>query len=492
MKKILALFLVAVMAISLASCGGDGGADTTAPQDITDAPETTLAPDTTEAPDTTVAEAKKFDLILNCLPEAGGTAEGSGEFEKGDEVTIKATANEGYEFLGWYVGDNLYSDAAETKITIRGKTTYTAKFKDLSAPESPEAAITAALDKSVLYTYAANTSYKGFHAYADSEYLYLAIDRNGTNPGATTIIISINGSQKLDKDCFHLWIGADGTYTFSISEDGVKFGKPVIENGKGDVGGFYCFHDTSKSGTTGQFRASARIPFSYLGVTSAPATIGVYEVESSWALERTPSAWQPCKLQQDGTYIKDTSITPSTDTTPAAPAVDGVALKEIKDNIAKAKKFEYTATTSYQGFWVYSTNEYIYVALQRKGTSAGSISMKFGLNTPTALNENCIQVYATASGSYNIVTAKSGTKFDDNIISGGVGEQDGFYCVIDSSTIATDGYYTAYAKLPLAKLGLSEAPATISVYDVEGSWSYENTPSEWVPTTRAADGSYSK
>ncbi len=42
-----------------------------------------------------------FDLVLSANPSEGGTVSGAGSYNSGDEVTVEAEANEGWEFLNW-------------------------------------------------------------------------------------------------------------------------------------------------------------------------------------------------------------------------------------------------------------------------------------------------------------------------------------------------------------------------------------------------------
>ncbi|TVQ12240.1 MAG: hypothetical protein EA361_11190, partial [Bacteroidetes bacterium] len=48
-----------------------------------------------------IVEPEVFSVVLFSFPEEGGFVTGEGEFEAGTEVTVIATPNEGWEFLGW-------------------------------------------------------------------------------------------------------------------------------------------------------------------------------------------------------------------------------------------------------------------------------------------------------------------------------------------------------------------------------------------------------
>lgn len=66
---------------------------------------------------------------------SGGTASGAGTFKIGSEVTVTATAKEGYNFSGWRInGQSSYiSTAAQYKFTLQGTTDLIAIFTAISS-----------------------------------------------------------------------------------------------------------------------------------------------------------------------------------------------------------------------------------------------------------------------------------------------------------------------------------------------------------------------
>ncbi len=61
----------------------------------------------------------------------GGTVSGGGEVADGGNITLTATANEGYTFDGWYDGDTKVCDTAEFAVeNVTEDKTYTAKFTE--------------------------------------------------------------------------------------------------------------------------------------------------------------------------------------------------------------------------------------------------------------------------------------------------------------------------------------------------------------------------
>ena len=61
--------------------------------------------------------------------DGGGTVSGGGEVADGGNITLTATANEGYTFDGWYDGETKVCDTAEFVVSnVTANKTYTAKF----------------------------------------------------------------------------------------------------------------------------------------------------------------------------------------------------------------------------------------------------------------------------------------------------------------------------------------------------------------------------
>ncbi len=73
-----------------------------------------------------------FSVTANAAPSAGGTINGapqySGTYQDGEEVTLLAEANEGYEFSGWIEGTVLVSNEAEYTFIATGNRALVASF----------------------------------------------------------------------------------------------------------------------------------------------------------------------------------------------------------------------------------------------------------------------------------------------------------------------------------------------------------------------------
>ena len=73
-----------------------------------------------------------YTVTLTSSPSTGGTVTGAGTYQYNTNVTIKATANSGYNFVGWYYNSNntLYSSNATTTISgISQNISLYAKFE---------------------------------------------------------------------------------------------------------------------------------------------------------------------------------------------------------------------------------------------------------------------------------------------------------------------------------------------------------------------------
>ncbi|MDE7356833.1 MAG: InlB B-repeat-containing protein, partial [Bacteroidales bacterium] len=72
----------------------------------------------------------QYTVTLQRDPVEGGRIFGDGEYAEGEEATIRATANTGYAFEGWYDGTTLVTTDNPYKFTVTADVTYTAKFRE--------------------------------------------------------------------------------------------------------------------------------------------------------------------------------------------------------------------------------------------------------------------------------------------------------------------------------------------------------------------------
>ena len=59
----------------------------------------------------------------------------TGQYESGDEITLRATSADGYKFSGWYNGETLISTENPHTYTVSGAITITGKFATYIAPD---------------------------------------------------------------------------------------------------------------------------------------------------------------------------------------------------------------------------------------------------------------------------------------------------------------------------------------------------------------------
>ena len=75
-------------------------------------------------------EAIKYTVDTSASPEVGGTTGGDGKYEYGATVTVVATANKGYKFMGWFNKENgeKVSEEDSYSFTVTADCTLVAQF----------------------------------------------------------------------------------------------------------------------------------------------------------------------------------------------------------------------------------------------------------------------------------------------------------------------------------------------------------------------------
>lgn len=68
----------------------------------------------------------------------GGTVSGGGTYESGKSVTVTATADDGYEFVGWFEGTELVSAEASYTFTVTANVAYNATFAEINELEAAD------------------------------------------------------------------------------------------------------------------------------------------------------------------------------------------------------------------------------------------------------------------------------------------------------------------------------------------------------------------
>ena len=71
----------------------------------------------------------KYTVTVTSDPTNAGALTGGGVYEEGTAVTVKASVVGGYEFLGWYLGDECVSTDISYTFNVSADADYVAKFK---------------------------------------------------------------------------------------------------------------------------------------------------------------------------------------------------------------------------------------------------------------------------------------------------------------------------------------------------------------------------
>ncbi len=74
-------------------------------------------------------QLQSYAIFVSAYPVEGGITTGGGSYLYGDNLTVKATANEGYNFISWVEGDNVVSTEANYSFTVTGSRSLTAIFE---------------------------------------------------------------------------------------------------------------------------------------------------------------------------------------------------------------------------------------------------------------------------------------------------------------------------------------------------------------------------
>lgn len=80
--------------------------------------------------DTVFYTLSKYDVTLTCNPQNGGTVTGAGKYDHGTQVTVRATAANGFHFVEWKEGSISVSADATYVFTITANRDLTAMFSE--------------------------------------------------------------------------------------------------------------------------------------------------------------------------------------------------------------------------------------------------------------------------------------------------------------------------------------------------------------------------
>ena len=225
---------------------------------------------TMPAGDVTVTANFEQYYTITVNASAGGTVDGGGDYTAGSSVTLNATANNGYRFVGWMENDRQVSDDAVYTFTANGNRTLTAKFEKVYNVTVNSAAggtatadkTTAAAGETVSLTATPNNGYRftgwtfsdniiGADAFSKTTSFTMpdgdvtatanfakipsvtpstppTVSEETTDaikaadPGETVTVDLSSGSTKLDKEVFETLAGRDVTLVIDLG-DGVSW-----------------------------------------------------------------------------------------------------------------------------------------------------------------------------------------------------------------------------------------------------------------------------
>ena len=76
-------------------------------------------------------DRNQYTVVTEADPTEGGKTSGDGTYSHGSQVTVKATAEAGYAFTGWFEDGKKVSEDAEYQFEVTGNRALTAKFEQI-------------------------------------------------------------------------------------------------------------------------------------------------------------------------------------------------------------------------------------------------------------------------------------------------------------------------------------------------------------------------
>ena len=124
------------------------------------------------------------DHVWVFADDGGSVSGGSNQLKKGDSITVRAQADEGYEFVGWYQGSALVSSDAEYTFTFEEDRTLTAQFRKVSGTDAEGTGEDAFLDDDFLKSYTDVLGHWGYDAirFVVSENLFKGTSESHFSP----------------------------------------------------------------------------------------------------------------------------------------------------------------------------------------------------------------------------------------------------------------------------------------------------------------------
>ena len=161
-----------------------------------------------------------FQILAVPSDLAHGTVEGGGVFKKGEQTTLKATANEGYKFTQWSDGN---TDNPRT-VTVTSDVTYTAEFTKLEQLNG----LFSAGDDTQIYFSRGNLRYtRSTDTWSFATYQYDFVGAANTNGAELADVVDLFG-WSTDGNPNTKWGISTSTNTDDYKGDFVDWGTNVI------------------------------------------------------------------------------------------------------------------------------------------------------------------------------------------------------------------------------------------------------------------------
>ena len=324
---------------------------------------------TVEGPDNYVAnfDTISYNITATANPTTGGTVTGAGEYKHFKTVTLTATANEGYYFVGWTKNGQTASTSTTYSFTVEGPDNYIANFDTISYN------ITATANPTAGGTVTGAGEYKHFKtvtltASANEGYYFVSWTKDGqTVSTSTAYTITVGGAENyvanFDTISYNIAATANPAAGGSITGAGsYKHFTTATLTATANTG--YTFTNWTEGTTV--VSSDATYEFTVTGERTLKANFTL----NSYNITATANPAAGGTMSGAGTYTHGQSVTLT-----ANPATGYAFVNWTKDNVLVSSNATYTFTAVEAGEYVatFSQNSYA-VTVSADPTNGGTVS----------------------------------------------------------------------------------------------------------------------
>ena len=112
--------------------------------------ERTTEKTTESTTEKTTKETTKSLWIINTSSSGGGQTQGDGKYENGKTVTLVATADEGYQFDGWYSNGIKVSSSEKYSFTANQNASFSAVFSPVET-QAPDTTVAESTSSDIVF-----------------------------------------------------------------------------------------------------------------------------------------------------------------------------------------------------------------------------------------------------------------------------------------------------------------------------------------------------